>query len=180
MINRRTRRCKDCLTTSWGCSWCSNENACLFNTSKCEKGAAGSDGPESLSSLTTLAPLITISSGSGMRSSLSLTGSVGSTTSLSSSSLFSASLQAASQPTSNTVSFIGQCPSFVVGSNQETLVADGTERGITMRVRNMPQIKVSLQQYLCTSDSSRWASEIHHEVARAHARLELATASSPS
>lgn len=44
---------------------------------------------------------------------------------------------------SNTISMVQQCPTFDVGHKQDILIADGSEKELSIRVKNMPQFKVS-------------------------------------
>lgn len=54
----------------------------------------------------------------------------------------------ANQQASNTISQVHQCPTFDVGHQQDILIADGSERELSIRVKNMPQFKVSDQRIL--------------------------------
>ena len=47
------------------------------------------------------------------------------------------------QRAGNTISQVQQCPTFDVGHQQDILLADGSERELSIRVKNMPQFKVS-------------------------------------
>lgn len=53
------------------------------------------------------------------------------------------SLQQATRPTGNTINLVNQCPTFDVGHKQDILIASGSERELTIKVKNMPQFKVS-------------------------------------
>lgn len=47
------------------------------------------------------------------------------------------------QRAGNTINQVSQCPTFDVGHKQDILIADGSEKELTIKVKNMPQFKVS-------------------------------------
>lgn len=127
----RTRRCKDCLTTNWGCNWCLNENICLFNTSKCEKTGAQQQQQQ----------LQTRQDNSLVQLVLNGPATTGKTG-------VAAAAGSSSSRSANTINQVHQCPTFDVGHKQDIVIADGSEKELTIRVKNMPQIKVS--RFVCS------------------------------
>lgn len=116
--------------TNWGCNWCLNENVCMFNTSKCDKSYQTSN---------------TLSGGPGQRFDLAANPIiVGAGLTRNQAGLIAAGSR--SGGSSNTISLVQQCPTFDVGHQQDIVIADGSERELSIRVKNMPQFKVSLYQ----------------------------------
>lgn len=135
------RSCKDCLSTNWGCNWCLNENVCLFNTSRCEKTGQQVAGRHQLDSA---GPLVQLVAGSGGRQSAGTGPILVSTGANPQRSSTVITTGAAAQPrVGNTISQVQQCPTFDVGHQQDILIADGSEKELSIRVKNMPQFKVS-------------------------------------
>lgn len=63
------------------------------------------------------------------------------------------------QRTGNTINQVNQCPTFDVGHKQDILIADGSEKELTIKVKNMPQFKVSkriTRRNLDYSNFSSW------------------------
>lgn len=96
---------------------------CLFNTSKCERGALN-NAPAHLTPTQ-------LSGGGGA--------AVGGP----------ASAAAARAGPPNTIAQVAQCPTFDVGPQRDISVADGSERALSIRVRNMPAFKVSHTSCVC-------------------------------
>lgn len=86
----------------------------MFNTSKCEKGAP-------------IKPLNVSSSAMAQTTTSS-----------------PVQRAAPARPAANTINFVNQCPTFDVGHKQDILIADGSEKELTIKVKNMPQFKVSV------------------------------------
>jgi hypothetical protein len=73
--------------------------------------------------------------------------------------------------TSNTISLVQQCPTFDVGHQQDILIADGSERELSIRVKNMPQFKVSYDAH--DADANLFSFSYRSFVRRDSARIVL-------
>lgn len=120
------------MTTNWGCNWCLNENICLFNTSKCEK-----TGPSGNKQDNTLVQLIN----GGGKATTAVQPPI--TTNNQRLNTLTAAAASNQQRSGNTINQVNQCPTFDVGHKQDILIADGSEKELTIKVKNMPQFKVS-------------------------------------
>lgn len=138
------------MTTNWGCNWCLNENICLFNTSKCERGGASGQlqrhQHNQQTNIINTNDVILLDSSKTTRAAntraVIQSGPFPTTTTTITPA--AAAAAAGSTNAANTIGLVGQCPTFDLRDKQEILIPDGSEqRELSIRVKNMPQVKVS-------------------------------------
>lgn len=105
----------------------------MFNTSKCDKtaGVAGQQSAQLVTGQSRQQPIVVGPSAANQQRGPTLVSS------------------GAGARTSNTISQVHQCPTFDVGHQQDIVIADGSERELSIRVKNMPQFKVSTRVEMC-------------------------------
>lgn len=113
----------------------------MFNTSKCEKtgGSSRQTGGGELAG--SQVQLLAASTTASTQAGITVRGlQVAAATAAATTTTTGGSVQVRS---GNTINLVNQCPTFDVGHKQDILIADGSEKELTIKVKNMPQFKVS-------------------------------------